>query len=79
MAFYVRLTKVSETGHAAVYRFSPDQQSFGEARIDKATGTVTVLRPLTGPAAEPLAARAAAKLRTAWRHGGLPETAEWAS
>ena len=52
----------------------------GLLRIDKATGEVTLLRPLLG--ATNGAAhfeRAAHKIRQYWRRGVLPEAAIWAS
>ena len=79
MAFHVRLRKVREDSMIARYSFCADDRESGEAEIDKRSGEVTVTRALVGALGEAVAMRAAAKLRTEWRRGSMPDAAEWAS
>jgi len=79
MAFYVRLRKLREDSAMAQYSFCADEQEAGEAVIDKHSGEVTVTRALSGTTGEALGMRAAARLRTEWRRGPMPDATEWAS
>ena len=79
MAIYLSIVKVGEDATSAEYSFSRAEGAGGRVRIDKATGTVTLVAPLPGDEDGLMYGRTAYKLHKLWSQGPLPERTSWAS
>ena len=80
MAFYVIISKVSETPEKVVYSFGPSEDKMGSLEFNKNDGTGKEIKavPTNNPSAFYI--RAWAKIYRHWRQEGiLPEQTEWAS
>jgi hypothetical protein len=78
MAFYIRITKLSEDDSRAVYRFEGDGRA-GMLSISKESGEVSLLESAVQDEKGHYFQRAAAKLYKHWGAGELPSSTEWAS
>lgn len=78
MAFYIRITKLSEDDSRAVYRFEGDGR-VGTLSISKESGEVSLLEAAAQDEKGHYFQRAAAKLYKHWGAGELPSSTEWAS
>jgi len=79
MGFYVMVHKTEESSSRAEYEFGPDEQHLGKLLIRKDTGSIEQLDAAPVDNARAVFARAATKIRQAWRSGTLPERTCWAS
>lgn len=79
MAIYLSIVRVDEDATRAEYTFSRVDGASGRVRIDKATGTVTLVTPLPGDDQGLMYSRTAYKLHKLWSKGALPERTSWAS
>lgn len=80
MAFYVIITKVSETPEKVVYSFGPSEDKMGRLEFDKNDGSGKEIEP--APTTNPSAfyIRAWAKIYRHWRQeGNFPDETCWAS
>lgn len=79
MAFYVKLNKIFEDSSIAKYSFGNGEAPLGSLTIDKSSGEVTLLEPLSGDDKSLFFNRAGAKIRKEWKEGRFPDSTEWAS
>jgi hypothetical protein len=79
MAFYVKLQKSFEDKDVAKYNFGGTDDFFGVLEIDKLSGEVTLISPLSSDSNNMFFNRAGAKIRKEWKEGNFPDTTEWAS
>jgi hypothetical protein len=89
--YVIDIRKLSESPSAAEYSFAASEASSpGILRIDKISGTVTLVRPISGGQIggselgewrEPARyfERAARRVELAWKAGLLPDALTWAS
>lgn len=79
MAFYVLLLKEHEDDQYVVYKFGPHEEALGRLRLDKATGVVDEIDPVTTINPQAFFNRAAVKVRQHWRTGNFPDRSSWSS
>jgi hypothetical protein len=79
VAFYVKIEKLSESAAFVEYKYSADGLKFGRLHMDRSSGECSVVQALEGDEKAALYMRAAAKLRSEWRKGVVPDVTEWAS
>jgi hypothetical protein len=79
MAFYIRISKLSETDAAVVYTFESDSERRGVLSLDKETGETSLIEEMPGDERMQCFNRAAFKVGREWKSGFLPELLEWAS
>jgi hypothetical protein len=80
MALYIPIRKVDEDSQSARYTFGEPGTATGLASVDKASGTVEILKGSVGDeATEHVVARVKHKLHQHWRKGEYPVATCWAS
>ena len=77
--YYGKAVKYADAGDGAVYRFGDGDVLLGEFSVSRATGEVSLLRPLPNDPGGAVFERVAYKVIRAWRDGALPEMVVWAS
>lgn len=79
MAIHIAIFKEYEDTEIAIYRFSPDKQSYGRLQINKHTGDLSQLTALSIPNAPIYMHRAMSKILKHHNKGEYPDITNWAS
>ncbi len=79
MGFYISIKKEFESDAFVVYTFADPESEVGKLKIDKATGSVTLLQPAPNDPVGSRYQRASRKIWKHWQNGKYPDVTCWAS